>query len=192
MKTPKLLLMILLVYWINIALLVAQPVVLVTYHSKTGTTQAMAEAVAKGAGSVEGVQVVLKTVEETTTEDLVNAGAIIVGSPVYNANIAPVVQEFITSWPFENAPLKDKLGAAFVTAGGISAGEEIALLNILHSMMIFNMIIIGGDDWTAPFGASAIRGEAPFDSESPLNESFLLKGENLGKRVAGILLRLDR
>lgn len=192
MKTSKLLLITILVYCLKIALVVAQPVVLVTYHSKTGTTKAMAEAVAKGASSVEGVQVVLKTVEDTSAEDLINAGAIIVGSPVYNANIAPTVQEFISSWPFENAPLKDKIGAAFVTAGGISAGEEIAMLNMLHSMMIFNMIIIGGDDWTAPFGASGIRGEAPFDSENGLEASFLLKGEKLGKRVAEILVRLSR
>jgi NAD(P)H dehydrogenase (quinone) len=130
-------------------------------------------------------------VEETTTEDLLNAGAIIVGSPVYNANVAPQVQEFITSWPFEGAPLKDKLGAAFVTAGGISAGEEITLLNILQSMMIFGMIVMGGDDWTAPFGASGIRGEPPFSGEEPLGEAFLLKGEKLGERVAGVLLRMQ-
>jgi NAD(P)H dehydrogenase (quinone) len=87
--------------------------------------------------------------------------------------------------------LKDKLGAAFVTAGGISAGEEVTLLNILQSMMIFGMIVMGGDDWTAPFGASGIRGEPPFSGEEPLREAFLLKGEKLGERVAGILLRIQ-
>jgi NAD(P)H dehydrogenase (quinone) len=169
----------------------AQPVVLITYYSKTGTTQAMAEAVALGAKNIEGVQVVIKTVEETTTDDLLNAGAIILGSPVYNSNIAPQVQEFISGWPFENAPLKNKLGAVFVTAGGISAGEEITMLNMIHSMMIFGMIIIGGDDWTAPFGASAIRGESPFDQDKKVDEIFLKKAEGLGERVAGILKAMN-
>jgi NAD(P)H dehydrogenase (quinone) len=169
----------------------AQPVVLITYYSKTGTTQTMAEAVALGARNIEGVQVIIKTVEETTTDDLLNAGAIILGSPVYNSNIAPQMQEFISGWPFENSPLKNKLGAVFVTAGGISAGEEITMLNMIHSMMIFGMIIIGGDDWTAPFGASAIRGETPFDQEKQLDDIFLKKAEGLGERVAGILKAMN-
>jgi len=167
-----------------------QPVVLISYYSKTGNTQAMAEAVARGASSVQGVKVVLKTTGETTTADLLAAGAIIVGSPVYNANVAPQVQEFITSWPFEGAPMKNKLGAAFVTAGGISAGEELSMLNILHSMMIFGMVVMGGDDYRSAFGASAIRGEPPFHASEPIHDQFLLKGENLGRRVAEVLLKL--
>ena len=169
----------------------AQPTVLITYYSRTGNTRGMAEAVARGASQVEGVQVVLKTVEETTPEDLLGAAAIVVGSPVYNANVAPAVQAFMTSWPFEGAPLKDKLGAAFVTAGGISAGEELAQVNILHSMLIFGMIVVGGPDWTAPFGASAIVGEAPFDAQEGLAPQFAEKGQALGKRVAELALKLN-
>ncbi|TVQ13972.1 MAG: flavodoxin family protein [Bacteroidetes bacterium] len=176
---------------LSMSQLMAQPTVLISYYSKTGNTQAMAEAVARGASKVEGITIVLKTVEETTNEDLLNAGAIILGSPVYNANVAPRVQEFISSWPFEGAPLKDKLGAAFVTAGGISAGEEVTLLNMLQSMMIFGMIVMGGDDWTAPFGASGIRGEPPFSGDEPLREAFLEKGEKMGARVAGVLLKMQ-
>jgi NAD(P)H dehydrogenase (quinone) len=170
----------------------AQTNVLISYYSKTGNTQAMAEAVAHGAGQVEDVTVVLKTVEQTTLLDLVDAHAIIVGSPVYNANVAPQVQEFITAWPFEDQPLKNKLGAAFVTAGGISAGEELTLVNILHSMMIFGMIVVGGDDWTAPFGASAIVGEPPFHYEEGIRDEFLEKGEALGRRVAELAVKLNQ
>ena len=169
----------------------AQPTVLITYYSKTGNTQQMAEAVARGAQSIEGVTVVLKPVGETTSQDLLNAGAIIVGSPVYNANVAPAVQEFISSWPFEGAPLKGKLGAAFVTAGGISAGEEVTMLNILKSMLIFGMIVMGGDDYSAAFGASAISGEPPFTPGESLHPAFLTKAEKLGQRVASVLLQMQ-
>lgn len=191
MKSIKTTILLSVILILSLNQLMAQPTVLISYYSKTGNTQAMAEAVARGAARVEGVNVVLKTTEETTHEDLLNAGAIILGSPVYNANVAPQVQEFISSWPFEGAPLKDKLGAAFVTAGGISAGEELTLLNMLHSMMIFGMVVMGGDDWTAPFSASGIRGEPPFSGEDPLREAFLEKGEKLGERVATMLKRLD-
>ncbi len=170
----------------------AQTNVLITYYSKTGNTQTMAKAVASGASEVEGVKVVMKTVDQTTHADLLNADAIIVGSPVYNANVAPEVSSFIASWPFEEEPLKDKIGAAFVTAGGISAGEELTLLNILQSMMIFGMIIVGGDNWTAPFGASAVTGEPPFHEEDGIKGLFLEKGQALGKRVGELAVKLNQ
>ncbi len=172
--------------FLNAYSVIGQTNVLVAYYSKTGNTEAMAEAVVKGARQTEGVSVEMKPVSEVTTEDLLDADAIIVGSPVYNANVAPQVQEFISGWPFEGAPLKNKIGAAFVTAGGISAGEEVTQLNILHSMMIFGMIIVGGEHWTSPFGASAVKGEKPFHETDGLDPLFLQKGEDLGKRVAEI------
>ncbi len=161
-----------------------QPTVLIVYYSKTGNTEAMAQAVYRGAMKVEGVNVVLKTTEEANNQDLIDADAIIVGSPVYNANVAPQVASFISSWPFEGQPLKDKLGAAFVTAGGVSSGEEITQMNILQSMLIFGMIVMGGPDWSTPFGASAIRGDDFFPYSEPIHPGFLEKGSALGERVA--------
>lgn len=159
--------------------------ILITYYSKTAHTQSLAEEVAKGAASIPGVKVVLKSIHQTTSKDLLDADAIIIGSPVYNANIAPEIVKFISEWPFEGSPLKDKIGAAFVTAGGISAGEELAQVNLLHSMLIFGMIVVGGEDWTAAFGASAITDESIFKTDK-LNNHFLQKGFLLGKRVARI------
>ena len=163
--------------------------ILITYYSKTAHTQSMAEEVAKGASSIPGVQVVLKRIDQTTTKDLLAADAIILGSPVYNANLAPEVVQFMSTWPFEGNPLKDKIGAAFVTAGGISAGEELAQVNILQSMLVFGMVVVGGDDWTSAFGASAITNEGVFKTEN-LDKLFLQKGFSLGKRVAKIAKKM--
>lgn len=162
-------------------------VILIAYYSQNGHTLEMAEAVEKGAKST-GIKVLRKSVEEVTQDELLKADAIIVGSPVYNANVAPEVQQFINSWPFEGAPLKDKLGAAFVTAGGISAGEETTQLSILRSMLIFGMIVVGGPNWTQAFGASAIHAEQPFDTNA-IDEGFIQKGEALGKRMGELLLK---
>lgn len=170
----------------------SQTKVLIAYFSETGNTEALAAAVAHGAGEVNGVEVILKTVDQVTEVDLLEAKAIIVGSPVYNANVAPRVQQFITSWPFEGMPLKDKVGAAFVTAGGISAGEELTQMNILQSMLIFGMVVVGGPDWTSPFGASAIIGEPPFLPEQGLADAFLEKGRKLGSRVGEVAVRLNK
>lgn len=167
---------------------IAQTNVLITYHSETGNTERLAQAVAEGAGSIDGVSVKLLTTAETEDAELLWADAIIVGSPVHNANVSAEVQRFISLWPFENEPLKNKIGAVFVTAGGISAGEEVAQLNLIQSMLVFGMIVVGGPDWTQPFGASAITSETPFSTSSPeeISEQFLEKGRLLGQRVAKI------
>ncbi|KEO75580.1 flavodoxin family protein [Anditalea andensis] len=158
------------------------PIVLVAYYSPTGKTQEMAEAVAKGAASKE-VEVILLDIKDITEAELLQADAIILGSPVYNANVAPPVLEFINVWPFEGRPFKNKVGAAFTTGGGFSIGEEIVMLNILQSMLIHGMVVIGGEETEAAFGASAITGEGDFLGK-PVHELFLKKAEGLGKRVA--------
>ena len=181
--------------WMRASMAQERPSVLIAYYSQTGHTRAMAEAVARGARSVKNVNVKLLTVTEATTEDLLKADAVIVGSPVYNANVAPEVASFMNRWPFDGSSMRDKIGAAFVSSGGISAGEELTQLNILHSMMVFGMIVVGGEDWRSAFGASAITGEKPFDQMAKgkdVAEEFEKKGEALGKRVAELAVRWDR
>ena len=160
-----------------------QPIVLIAYFSQSGNTKVLAESISSGAKSVEGVEVKLLSIDEVATQDLIEASAIILGSPVYNSNPAPQVLEFINSWPFENRPLKDKIGAAFATGGGISIGEEGVMIDILRAMLIHGMIVMGGEEVEAAFGASAITGEGPFKS-GEIDEIFLKKGFDLGKRVA--------
>ena len=176
--------------------------VLIVYYSARGHTAAMAEAVAEGTRSVPDVSVKLLPVDKASTEDVLAADAVILGSLVYNANVSPPIQRFINSWPFvrtdpsgKDRPLRDKLGAAFVTAGGISAGEELTQLNILHAMLIYNMIVVGGPTWKQAFGASGITGEEPFidkERKGEVHPQFLAKGEALGRRVAELARRLQR
>lgn len=165
------------------------PTILITYHSESGKTQAMAEAVAKGVTEHQGVDFVLKPIPEVTEHEILNASAIILGSPVYNANMTPQVQGFINSWPFEGRPLKNKIGAVFVTGGGFSIGEEAVMFSMIRAMMIHGMVIVGGDELEAAFGASAITGESDFAGKE-VQEIFLKKAEGLGKRVAELVLRI--
>jgi NAD(P)H dehydrogenase (quinone) len=172
-----------------------RPTVLIAYYSRDGHTKLMANAAAEGAGSVDGVAVKVMTIAEVTKDDLLGADAVIVGSPVYNANAAPEVVKFIADWPFNGSPMFNKIGAAFVTAGGISAGEELAQMNILHSMLVFGMVVVGGRDWMSAFGASGITAEEPFTQQGKnvgIAAQFLKKGRELGKRVAELAARWKR
>jgi len=134
-----------------------------------------------------GTEVRLLAVDKATGEDLLWADAVIVGSPVHSANVAAPIHEFLSHMPWDQK-MKDKIGAAFVTGGGISSGEELAQLSILHSMLIYNMVVVGGPTWNQAFGASGITEEEPFTGQT--RSTFLAKGKALGKRVAEIAKRL--
>jgi NAD(P)H dehydrogenase (quinone) len=162
--------------------------VLIVYYSDTGHTARLADAVATGARSVVGSDVRLLSVDSVTHADVAWADALIVGSPVHAANVAAPIVKFLGSLPFDGE-MRDKVGAAFVTAGGMSAGEETVQLAILRAMLVYNMIVVGGPSWTEAFGASAVTGEPPFGETAAtpsIDSIFVEKGSKLGERVAAV------
>ncbi|GLE07376.1 hypothetical protein PINS_up017538 [Pythium insidiosum] len=179
--------------------------VLIVHSNGTHLNQ-LAHAVHSGALEVvqDSSLVRIRTVSDASfADDVLWADAVVIGSHVINANVEPQVSLFLSSWDF-SADLSHKVGAVFVTGGGISAGEELTMVNLLHSMMIFRMIIVGGERWTSAFGASGIVGEGPFQAPSPrsqqldfptdcypnnpdmLHDMFTAKGISLGRRVASV------
>ena len=184
-------------YFIFLALFIAltNPIlgqsktVLIAYHSASGHTAQMAKAIQSGIVASGDIKVIVKAFNEVKSQELLGADAIVIGSPVYNANPSPEILSFIKTWPFEGQPLKNKLGAVFVTAGGFSSGEELVQSSLLHAMMVYGMIVIGGDDWKSSFGASGIHEEGKYQSKE-LDTYFLDKGFHLGKRVADVLKKI--
>ncbi len=75
--------------------------VLVAYHSLTGNTEKMARGVAEGAESVPGTVVEVSLVGEVRAEQLFASDAIVVGSPVYWANMSGEVKSFFDNWQFK-------------------------------------------------------------------------------------------
>ncbi len=156
--------------------------VLVAYYSRTGHTKQMAEGVAEGANTVQGTAVVLKRVEEVTAEELFSADALVVGSPVYWANMAGPVKSFFDDWQlkfgvYPDFKMRDKVGAAFTTGGQVSSGKELTLLTMLAAMLGNQMIIVSAG---GAFGASATtEGASPGVDAQELSQARLL-----GKRVA--------
>lgn len=162
--------------------------ILIVYYSETGHTAQLADAVAAGARGIAGSDVRLLSVDSVSHDDVAAADALIVGSPVYAANVSAPIVDFLASLPF-NGEMRDKIGAAFVTAGGISAGEETAQLTILRAMLVYNMIVVGGPSWTEAFGASAVTMEPPFGdtaATASIDSMFAAKGSELGARVAEV------
>ena len=164
--------------------------VLVTYHSLTGNTERMAEAVVEGAKSVPNTAVVLKRVGQVTAEDLFSSDAVIVGSPVYWSNMSGEVKTFFDNWQFKfgvfpEFKMKNKVGAAFATGGQISSGKEITMLTILAAMLGNQMIVVSGG---GAFGASATT-----EGDSPgIDKKELADAKALGQRVADVAKLISR
>jgi len=91
------------------------PKLLILYDSRTGNTEKMAEAVAEGAKSVEGVEVSLKYYARP--EELAEASAIILGSPTYYHNMTLPVKQILEEAAKTNVQLTGKTGAAFGSYG---------------------------------------------------------------------------
>ena len=164
--------------------------VLVAYHSLTGHTEKMAQAVVEGAGSVPGTVVELRRVGEVTAQQLFTADALVVGSPVYWSNMAGEVKTFFDNWQFKfgvfpEFKMRNKVGAAFATGGQISGGKEVTMLTILAAMLGNQMIVVSGG---GALGASATtEGDSPGISEQELGEA-----RELGRRVAEVTWLVKR
>jgi len=93
--------------------------VLIVYHSLSGNTKKMADAVAEGARSVPGTEVTVKTGLEATIDDLLGCDGIAIGSPDYFSYMAGGVKDFLdrTYYPSQGKTA-GKPAVAFGSAGG--------------------------------------------------------------------------
>ncbi|HNS30175.1 MAG TPA: flavodoxin domain-containing protein [Tenuifilaceae bacterium] len=158
----------------------SQTNVLACYFSQSGKTKQMAEAIAEGALTENGVNVTIKSIDEVTAEDHQWAKAVIVGTPVHNGNIPHQVVAKLLEWDGKN--LRNKVGGVFVTAGSISSGEEITQMNLILNLICKGMMVVGGPDFSNPFGVNAVTREEPFGSET-IAPQFIKKANAFGMRV---------
>jgi len=156
--------------------------VLVVYDSETGNTEKMAFAVAEGAKQVSGVGVIVKKVDQTKLEDLLDADGIIMGSPTYFGQMSAKLKALIDESIEIHEKLEGKVGAAFTSAGGTATGAETTLFSILEAMLIHGMIVQGRSD-DKHYGAAAV--------ESPSDEELKFCRE-LGKRTASLVSKLKK
>ncbi len=139
--------------------------VLVLYYSSYGHIEAMAEAVAEGARSVEGTVVDVKRVPElvpdevaaaahikvdqaapiATPDELANYDAIIFGTPTRFGNMAAQMRNFLDQtgglW-FANA-LVGKVGSVFCSTASQHGGQETTITSFHTTLLHHGMVIVG-------------------------------------------------
>ena len=107
--------------------------ILIVYHSQSGNTQMMANAVAEGAKSIEGVEVVLKRAADATAEDLLSADGLAIGTPENFGYMSGMIKDFFDrTYYATHEKVFRKPFVVFISAGNDGTGalraiERIAL-----------------------------------------------------------------
>ena len=97
--------------------------VLIVYYTRSGNTEKMARLVAEGAKAA-GADVVLKTVEKTEVEELLEADGIILGSPTYYGHSSGRMRTFLDESVRYHGELAGKAGGAFTSSANMGAGTR--------------------------------------------------------------------
>lgn len=198
--------------------------VLVVFYSKTGNVAQLAEAIAEGVRQVEGAEVVLRRVDDLAPEDVINrqadwkkwhdqlkskypeprveelvdADAIIFGTPTRYGNVSAELKQFIdmTGALWMEGKLVNKVGSVFTSAGSVHGGQELTTFTMLAPLIHLGMVIVtpgyadavmfaGG----APYGATSTSG--PQADQGP-SEQDLAAARFQGRRVAELTTALKR
>ncbi len=156
--------------------------VLILYYSKGGNTKKLAEKIAEGVNSVQGVSALLRTTQDVTKEDFINSSGIIAGSPTYFGVMASDLKRVFDEFVGIRKKMENKVGAAFATSADPSGGKETTIMSIIQCLLIYGMIVVGDPmDATGHYGVAC--------SGTP-DEKILENGKKLGKRVAELCKRL--
>jgi NAD(P)H dehydrogenase (quinone) len=145
--------------------------ILIVYYSMYGHVLQLAEAVAEGAGSVEGAEVVLRRVEEfdavnriidgneyaaqirekqrgipfCTLDDLKEADAVLFGSPTRFGNMAAQMKQLIDSMAslWLKGELEGKPAGVFTSTASSHGGQETTLFTMMAPLLHLGMVIVG-------------------------------------------------
>lgn len=141
----------------------------VVFYSMYGHVYRLAEAVAEGARRVKGVEVVLKQVPETLSEDVLakmgatearkafahvpeadadglpEADAIIFGTPTRFGNMCAQMRAFLdrTGGLWAKGALVGKVGSVFVSTGTQHGGQETTITSFHTTLLHHGMVIVG-------------------------------------------------
>ncbi len=143
--------------------------VLIVYYSMYGHINRMAEAIAEGAKSVKGAEVVLRRVPETlsqevlvkmgaveaqnkfenvpiaTVDELASADAIIFGTPTRFGNMCGQMRQFLdaTGGLWAKGALVGKVGSVFTSSATQHGGQESTLLSFHITLLHQGFVIVG-------------------------------------------------
>ena len=193
--------------------------VLVLYYSATGSVRALAQSVARGIDSVEGMRARVRTVPKVApvvdrTEpavpaegapyvehrDLEECAGLALGSPTRFGNMAAPLKYFIDGLGAEWArgTLEGKPAAVFSSTSTLHGGNEATLLTMMLPLLHHGMIVVG-IPYSEPDLNSTRSGGSPYGAthvsgtanDRPVAEEESRLAFALGKRLATVARKIS-
>ncbi len=163
--------------------------ILVLYYSSWGHVSTMAGAVAEGARSVAGTEVVVKRVPElvpeaarqnahykdesdvpvATVDELAQYDAIIFGTPTRYGNMAAQMKNFLdqTGGLWVKGALVGKVGSVFTSSGTQHGGQESTILSTHIVLLHHGMVLVGLPyAFQGQMGVSEVMGNSPYGAST--------------------------
>ena len=153
----------------------------ILYFSKSGNTQKMAQAIADGVQSVEGVEAKVFSLEQSENDFVNESQCVIVGTPTYLASMAGEVKMWLDG-ASKGCNLAGKLGGAFATADYLHGGADLAIQSILGHLMVRGMMVFsGGGSYGKPYihlGPVALK-----ENLESYREVFTIYGQRMASKA---------
>ncbi len=168
--------------------------VLVLYYSSYGHVETMANAVAEGARSHPGADVVVKRVPElieeekargagikvdqdapfATPDDLADFDAVIFGTPTRFGNMAAQMRNFLdqTGGLWMKGALVGKVGGVFTSTGTQHGGQETTLTSFHTTLFHHGMVVVG-----VPYSCQELVNMDEISGGTPYGASTLAGGD---------------
>lgn len=154
---------------------------LVIYYSRSGNTELMAETIAKSMND-NGLPTECRKVEDVTPDDMLDADAIVIGSPTYYGEMAGQIKLLIDESVSKHGKLDGKVGAAFSSSVNVGGGNETTALGILHTLLVHGMII-QGDPQGDHYGVVSV---------GKPNDKTLSQCQRKGQRIAQLAQKIAK
>ena len=192
--------------------------ILVLYYSSNGSVRALAESVARGVETVEGMRARVRTVPRVSpvtevaapavppagppyveARDLEECAGLALGSPTRFGNMAAPVKHFLDTLGGEwtRGTLSGKPAAVFTSTSTMHGGQEATLLTMMVPLLHHGMVLVG-IPYSEPDLSTTAGGGTPYGAShvaGPLGERPVSDEEKrlalaLGRRLAAIARKL--
>ena len=192
--------------------------ILVLYYSATGSVRRLAQALARGIESVDGMHARVRTVPKVApviekaqpavpaegapyveAKDLAECAGLALGSPTRFGNMAAPLKYFIDSLGAEwtRGTLAGKPAAVFTSTATMHGGQEATLMSMMLPLLHHGMLIVGLP-YTQPELNSTRSGGTPYGAthvsgtanDRPVSDEETKLAFALGKRLATIAGKL--
>lgn len=187
------------------------PYVLVLYYSRTGSTAQLAQYVARGIESVEGVEARIRTVPPVSTtceavdksvpdegapyatlDDLRDCKGLALGSPTRFGNMAAPLKYFLdgTSSLWLAGNLINKPAGVFSSTASMHGGQESTLISMMLPLLHHGMMILGVP-YSEPALSNTASGGTPYGAthvSGIANDNMMTEDEITIAKVLGTRL----